>query len=135
MPIIIFIISCTLAFAIGTSWGTFGIIIPIVVSILSGELMIITISACLSGATCGDHCSPISDTTIISSVGSHCDHIVHVSTQLPYALVVAGVSLVSFAFAPFIQNAFVSLGISIALMILTLVGIKRFGRFSEVKTF
>ncbi|MBR4941095.1 MAG: Na+/H+ antiporter NhaC family protein, partial [Clostridia bacterium] len=97
LPVIIFIIACGMSFATGTSWGTFGILLPIVTSIFpSGELMMISVSACLAGAVCGDHCSPISDTTIMASTGAQCDHLTHVSTQLPYALTVAAVSAVAY---------------------------------------
>ena len=98
LPAIIFLVACGLSFATGTSWGTFGILIPIVTSIFNAnsELYIIGMSACLAGAVCGDHCSPISDTTIMSSAGAQCDHVSHVSTQLPYALTVAGISFVGY---------------------------------------
>ncbi|MDE7053347.1 MAG: Na+/H+ antiporter NhaC family protein, partial [Oscillospiraceae bacterium] len=107
----IFLVACVLAFASGTSWGTFGILIPIVVSVFDPEspLLIIGISACLAGAVCGDHCSPISDTTIMASAGARCDHLTHVSTQLPYAITVAAVSLGCFILAGFIQNAVICL--------------------------
>ncbi len=126
LPAIIFLVACGLAFATGTSWGTFGILIPIVTAIFPADstLMIIGISACLAGAVCGDHCSPISDTTIMSSAGAQCDHINHVSTQLPYAIVVAAVSFVSFIIAAFVQNAIISLAIAIALMVATLFVLK-----------
>ena len=126
LPAIIFLVACGLAFATGTSWGTFGILIPIVTAIFPADstLMIIGISACLAGAVCGDHCSPISDTTIMSSAGAQCDHINHVSTQLPYALTVAAVSFVSFVIAAFVQNAIISLVIAVALMVATLFAIK-----------
>ena len=99
LPAIIFLVGCVLAFATGTSWGTFGILIPIVVSMFAGvdeTMMIMSISACMAGAVCGDHCSPISDTTIMSSAGAQCDHISHVSTQLPYAITVAAVSFIGY---------------------------------------
>ena len=98
LPAIIFVVACCIAFATGTSWGTFGILIPIVLNIfpVGSELGIVGMSACLAGAVCGDHCSPISDTTIMASAGAQCDHINHVSTQLPYALTVAAVSFVSY---------------------------------------
>lgn len=107
LPAIIFLVACFLAFATGTSWGTFGILIPIVVHVFEntpGDLMIISISACMAGAVCGDHCSPISDTTIMASAGAQCDHVNHVSTQLPYAIVAAIVSFVTYIFAGFIQS-------------------------------
>ena len=126
LPAIIFLVACALSFSTGTSWGTFGILIPIVISIFApgSDLMIIGMSACLAGAVCGDHCSPISDTTIMSSAGAECNHINHVSTQLPYALTVAGVSFVSYIIAGFIQNVWIVLPISIVLMIGTLFVIK-----------
>ncbi len=125
LPAIIFLVACFIAFSTGTSWGTFGILIPIITAIFpaSSELYIIGISACLAGAVCGDHCSPISDTTIMASAGANSDHIVHVSTQLPYALTVAGVSFVSFILAGFIQNILICLPISIALMLVTVIAI------------
>ena len=125
LPAIIFLVACLLAFATGTSWGTFGILIPIVLSIFpTGELQVIGISACLAGAVCGDHCSPISDTTIMSSAGAQCNHINHVSTQLPYAITVAAVSFVSFIIAGFVQSWYICLPVGIALMIGTLLVIK-----------
>ena len=127
LPAIIFLIAVGLSFATGTSWGTFGILIPIVLSVFSGSsgnITIIAVSACMAGAVCGDHCSPISDTTIMASAGAQCNHINHVSTQLPYALTVAGVSFVSYILAGFIQNAWIVLPISIVLMIATLSVVK-----------
>ncbi len=128
LPVIIFLVACLLSFATGTSWGTFGILIPIVtylfVNTPDSPLMVIGISACLAGAVCGDHCSPISDTTIMSSAGAQCNHINHVSTQLPYALTVAAVSAVGFLLAGFVQNALICLGISIVLMIGVMVVLK-----------
>ena len=117
LPAIVFVIAIGLAFATGTSWGTFGVLLPIVCSVFpSGELMIIAVSACLAGAVCGDHCSPISDTTIMASTGAQCEHINHVNTQLPYALLSAGVSFVGFVLAGIIQNAFIVLPICLVLM-------------------
>jgi len=126
LPAVIFLVACFLAFSTGTSWGTFGILIPIVTSIFTAdqELLYIGMSACLAGAVCGDHCSPISDTTIMSSAGARCDHINHVSTQMPYAITVAAVSFVAYVIAGFVQNAWIALPIAIAMMILTLFGIK-----------
>ena len=130
LPAVIFLVAVALAFATGTSWGTFGILIPIVTAIfppvdgVMSELLVIGISACLAGAVCGDHCSPISDTTIMASAGAQCNHVNHVSTQLPYALTVAAVSFVCFIIAGFIQNWLVVLPIGIALMIGTLLCIK-----------
>ncbi|MBS4982272.1 MAG: Na+/H+ antiporter NhaC family protein [Lachnospiraceae bacterium] len=127
LPAIIFLVGCLLAFATGTSWGTFGILIPIVVAIF-GEtnetLMIISISACMAGAVCGDHCSPISDTTIMAAAGAQCDHVSHVSTQLPYAITVALISFVTYIIAGFVQSAWIALPIGIVLMIGTLIVIK-----------
>jgi len=119
LPAIIFLVACGLAFATGTSWGTFGILIPIVTAIFPADstILIIGISACLAGAVCGDHCSPISDTTIMSSAGAQCDHLNHVSTQLPYAITVAVVSFVNFILASYIQNAWISLPIAIVMMV------------------
>ena len=126
LPAIIFVIAVGLSFATGTSWGTFGILIPIVLSVFgAGEpITIVAISACMAGAVCGDHCSPISDTTIMASAGAQCDHINHVSTQLPYALTVAGVSTVSYIIAGFISNWMIVLPIALVLMIGTLFVIK-----------
>ena len=111
LPAVIFLVACLLAFASGTSWGTFGILIPIVVAVFepSSTLLTIGISACLAGAVCGDHCSPISDTTIMASAGAQCDHVTHVSTQLPYAITVAAVSFVTFIVAGFVQSAVICL--------------------------
>ena len=118
-PAIIFLVACVLAFATGTSWGTFGILIPIVIVMFpeGNPLYIVGISACLAGAVCGDHCSPISDTTIMSSAGAECEHVNHVSTQLPYAIYVAAVSFVCFIIAGFIPYWYVMLPVSIAIMI------------------
>lgn len=126
LPAIIFLIGVGLSFATGTSWGTFGILIPIVLSVFGqGEpITIVAISACMAGAVCGDHCSPISDTTIMASAGAQCDHINHVSTQLPYAMTVAGVSAVSYIIAGFIPNWLIVLPIALVLMIGTLFVIK-----------
>ena len=127
LPAIIFLVGCFLAFATGTSWGTFGILIPIVVDAFSAtnpQLMIIAISACMAGAVCGDHCSPISDTTIMASAGAQCEHVNHVSTQLPYAITAAAVSCVSYIVAGFVRNVVISLIVAIALMLATLSVIK-----------
>lgn len=138
LPCILFVVALGLAFATGTSWGTFGILIPIVTGIFSSELagvseageipkmVIICISACLAGAVCGDHCSPISDTTIMASTGAQCDHVNHVSTQLPYALTVAAVCVVGYIFSGFVQNVFAVLGLSIVLMLAVLLFIRSF---------
>ena len=128
LPAIIFLIGCVLAFASGTSWGTFGILIPIVVTVFQGtdpQMMIISISACMAGAVCGDHCSPISDTTIMASAGSGCNHVDHVATQLPYALTAAGVSFVTYIIAGFTKSALVSLPCGIVLLLLVLFFIRR----------
>ena len=126
LPAIVFLIGCLLAFATGTSWGTFGMLIPIVQNVFSMDnpLAIVCISACMAGAVCGDHCSPISDTTIMASAGAQCDHVNHVSTQLPYAITAAAVSFVSYIIAGFIPNAFIALPIAIVLMLATLAVIK-----------
>ena len=128
LPAIIFLVGCGLAFATGTSWGTFGILIPIVVAVFQNtdpQLMIISISACMAGAVCGDHCSPISDTTIMASAGAQCEHVTHVTTQLPYVITVAAVSFVTYLIAGFVRNVFIMLVIGFALMIATLYVIKQ----------
>ena len=127
LPAIIFLVACLLAFATGTSWGTFGILIPIVTAIFdpTSELLIIGIAACLAGAVCGDHCSPISDTTIMSSAGAMSNHINHVSTQLPYAVTVAALSFVGYLLAAFIQSAPILLAIEIVLTLVVLFAIKK----------
>ena len=126
LPAIIFLVAVFLSFSTGTSWGTFGILIPIVLPIFNGnpEMQIIGMSACLAGAVCGDHCSPISDTTIMSSAGAQCNHINHVSTQLPYALTVAAVSFVGYIIAGFVHSWYICLPISIAMMIAVMFIIK-----------
>ncbi|WP_300683856.1 Na+/H+ antiporter NhaC family protein [Acutalibacter sp. 1XD8-36] len=126
LPAVVFLIGCFLAFATGTSWGTFGILIPITLSVfpLTDPLGVVCVSACMAGAVCGDHCSPISDTTIMASAGAQCDHVAHVSTQLPYAVVAAAVSFVSYIIAGFVPNALIVLPIAIVLMIGTLFVIK-----------
>ena len=127
LPAIIFAISIFLAFATGTSWGTFAILIPIVLAAVPvSSMTIIAVSACLAGAVCGDHCSPISDTTIMSSAGAQCNHVVHVGTQLPYALTVAVVSFVSYVAAPFIGNVWLSLGLAVLLLLATLFTMRAF---------
>lgn len=134
LPAIIFLVGCFLAFATGTSWGTFGILIPIVVAVFQGTnetMMIISISACMAGAVCGDHCSPISDTTIMASAGAQCNHVNHVSTQLPYAITVAAVSCITYVIAGVIQNAVICLVIGIALQILVLLAIRNHTRNKE----
>ena len=129
LPAIIFLVACGLAFATGTSWGTFGILIPIVNSIFvhpgQEELLIIGMSACLAGAVCGDHCSPISDTTIMSSAGGQCNHLNHVSTQLPYAITVAAISFIMYIIAGLVQNWVICLLIGIALTVTTLFVLKK----------
>ena len=127
LPAVVFLIAVGLSFATGTSWGTFGILIPIVLSVFgaeSGAITVIAISACMAGSVCGDHCSPISDTTIMASAGAQCNHIAHVSTQLPYALVVAGVSFIGYVLCGFVQNAWVVLPICLVLLFGVLLGIR-----------
>ncbi len=125
LPALVFLIGCFLAFATGTSWGTFGVLLPIVCTVFpEGELMVISVSACLAGAVCGDHCSPISDTTIMASAGAECEHMDHVSTQLPYAMTVAGVSFVGYLLAGFIQNVWIVLPLSAAMTALVLLAIR-----------
>ena len=119
LPAIVFAIACGLSFATGTSWGTFGILIPITLGVfpLTDPLGVVCVSACMAGAVCGDHCSPISDTTIMASAGAQCDHVTHVSTQLPYAMTVAAVSFLAYLFAGFVPNAAIALPVALALMI------------------
>lgn len=127
LPAIIFAIAAFLSFATGTSWGTFGILIPIVVNVFSGSdhtMMVISISACMAGSVCGDHCSPISDTTIMASAGAKCVHVEHVSSQLPYAVIVALISFISYVIAGFVKNAVICLAIGIALTVFTLMLVK-----------
>ncbi|MCI8922355.1 MAG: Na+/H+ antiporter NhaC family protein [Acutalibacter sp.] len=126
LPAVVFLIGCFLAFATGTSWGAFGILIPITLSVfpLTDPLGVVCVSACMAGAVCGDHCSPISDTTIMASAGAQCDHVDHVSTQLPYAITAAAVSFVSYLFAGFVPNALIALPVSILLMVGTLFAMK-----------
>ena len=143
LPVILFVVAIGLAFATGTSWGTFGILIPIVTSVFDAELAnvsqtgeipsmaIICISACLACAVCGDHCSPISDTTIMASTGAQCDHVNHVSTQLPYALTVAAVCVVGYLLSGFVHNVFIVLGFSAALMLAVLFAIRFFVKRKE----
>lgn len=145
LPVILFVVAIGLAFATGTSWGTFGILIPIVTSVFEADLanvsqtgeipsmVIICISACLAGAVCGDHCSPISDTTIMASTGAQCDHVNHVSTQLPYALTVAAVCVVGYLLSGFVHNVFIVLGFSVALMLAVLFAIRFFVKRKEGK--
>ena len=126
LPAIVFLIAVGLSFATGTSWGTFGILIPITLKAFpltdgsNNTLAIICVSACMAGAVCGDHCSPISDTTIMSSAGTQCNHIAHVSTQLPYALTAATVSAITYLVAGLTKNVFISLFAGLGLMVLTL---------------
>ena len=123
IPALIFIIGAFISFSTGTSWGTFGILIPIVVSIFANydrNLMIISISACLAGSVFGDHCSPISDTTIMSSAGAGCEHILHVNTQLPYAITVASVSFVTYIIAGFVKNPIIPLICGLIILFITL---------------
>ncbi len=127
LPAIIFLVALGLAFATGTSWGTFGILIPIVLPIFTADSTLLTvgISACLAGAVCGDHISPISDTTIMASAGANVDHIQHVSTQMPYALTVAVISFVCFVLAGFVQNWMICLGVGIVLTVGTLIVLRK----------
>ena len=137
LPAIIFLVGCGLAFATGTSWGTFGILIPIVVAVFeksSPEMMIISMSACMAGAVCGDHCSPISDTTIMASAGAQCDHVTHVSTQLPYAILAAAVSFVTYIVAGFVKTAWIALPVGIVLMLVVLFVIKMMNPMPVEKT-
>lgn len=126
LPAVIFVVACILAFASGTSWGTFGILIPIVTAVFPADskLLIIGISACCAGAVCGDHCSPISDTTIMASAGANCNHIDHVSTQIPYAVTVAAICFVNYILAAFIRNVVISLAIGVVMVIGTLLVIR-----------
>ncbi|NLO82518.1 MAG: Na+/H+ antiporter NhaC family protein [Clostridiales bacterium] len=126
LPALVFAVAVGMSFSTGTSWGTFGILLPIVTAIegLGGELLIITVSACLAGSICGDHCSPISDTTIMSSTGAMCNHINHVQTQLPYALTVAAVSFVGYIIAGFVHSAWIILPVSLVMMLAVLYLIK-----------
>lgn len=126
LPAVIFLVACVLAFASGTSWGTFGILIPVVTAVFPTDspLLIIGISACCAGAVCGDHCSPISDTTIMASAGAQCNHLTHVSTQLPYAVTVAAVSFVGFIVAGFVQNVYVTLAVSTVLLLAVLFALR-----------
>ena len=127
LPAVIFLVAVALSFATGTSWGTFGILIPIVTNIFpeTSPLLFVGVSACLAGAVCGDHCSPISDTTIMSSAGAQCNHVDHVATQLPYALTVAALSFVCFIIAGFLPNAWVVLPIGAVLTVATLFVLKK----------
>ena len=134
LPAIIFLVAVGLSFSTGTSWGTFGILIPIVINVFgfeNGNMTIIAISACMAGAVCGDHCSPISDTTIMSSAGAQSNHLNHVTTQLPYALTVAAVSFVCYAIAGFVRSAVIMIPVSVALMLLTLFIIKALSKKAE----
>jgi Na+/H+ antiporter NhaC len=130
LPAIIFVVALFLAFSTGTSWGTFAILIPIVCHVFEDpsyyQMLVISISACLAGAVCGDHCSPISDTTIMASAGAHSDHVNHVSTQLPYALTAASVSFVGYLLAGFLgfrfqsNVALIAAPVTLALMVVTI---------------
>jgi Na+/H+ antiporter NhaC len=127
LPFLVFVIAALMSFSMGTSWGTFGILIPITLSVfpLTDPLGVVCVSACMAGAVCGDHCSPISDTTIMASAGAQCDHVAHVSTQLPYALTVAGVSFVAYIVAGLVPNALIALPVAIALMIAALLVMRK----------
>ena len=131
LPMVIFLVAAFLAFATGTSWGTFSILIPIVIGVFpSGQMMVISIASCLAGAVCGDHCSPISDTTIMASAGGHCEHVNHVSTQLPYAILVAVICLVGYFIIGILQAAgaaglsWIALPVCIVLMVCVLLVIR-----------
>ena len=131
LPAIIFVVACVIAFSTGTSWGTFGILIPIVLAVFPAGTVLGTIgmSACLAGAVCGDHCSPISDTTIMASAGAQCNHVEHVQTQLPYAITVAAVSFVSFILAGVLASvadwaAYLAIPVSIVLLVGTVIVIR-----------
>lgn len=131
LPMIIFLVAAFLAFATGTSWGTFSILIPIVIGVFpSGQMMVVSIASCLAGAVCGDHCSPISDTTIMASAGGHCEHVNHVATQLPYVMVVGGVCLVGYFMIGVLQAvgmaslSFLALPVCILLLVGILFGIR-----------
>lgn len=136
LPMIIFLVASFLAFATGTSWGTFSILIPIVLGVFpSGQMMVISIASCLAGAVCGDHCSPISDTTIMASAGGHCEHVNHVETQLPYALTVAAVCLFGYMIIGILQAiglaaiSWIAVPVSIGVLILVLLIVRsRTGR-------
>ena len=137
LPAIIFLVGCFLAFATGTSWGTFGILIPIVVHAFEGKnetMMIIAISACMAGAVCGDHCSPISDTTIMASAGAQCNHINHVNTQLPYAAGCAVISFITYIIAGFVQSAWIALPAGI-IMMLAFVTFMKFSQKKQTAAF
>ncbi|MDE7357947.1 MAG: Na+/H+ antiporter NhaC family protein [Lachnospiraceae bacterium] len=127
LPAIIFVVGCFLAFATGTSWGTFGILIPIVVAVFQNgdpQMMIMSISACMAGAVCGDHCSPISDTTIMASAGAQCEHVNHVTTQLPYAVTAAVVSFITYIVAGFVKSAWIALPVGMVLMLAVLFALR-----------
>jgi len=128
LPAIIFLIACGLAFATGTSWGTFGILIPICIAAFpdAGDpIRIISISACMAGAVCGDHCSPISDTTIMASAGAQCNHVNHVATQLPYAISVAIISFITYIFAGLVKNAFASIIFGFIILVAFLIFMRK----------
>jgi len=135
LPAIVFLIAVVISFSTGTSWGTFGILIPITLAAfpLTTSFGVVCMSAAMAGAVCGDHCSPISDTTIMASAGAQCDHVTHVSTQLPYAVTVAAVSLVCYLIAGFVPNVVIMLPVSIVLMVETLLVIKLAVKGKKVK--
>ena len=130
LPAMVFLIGCGLSFATGTSWGTFGILIPITLNVfpLSDPVGVVCVSACMAGAVCGDHCSPISDTTIMASAGAQCDHVAHVSTQLPYAIVAAAVSFAGYILAGFVPNALIVLPAAFALLVAVLLTLRFLSR-------
>ena len=143
LPAIIFVVAMFLSFSTGTSWGTFAILIPVVCNVFGAgdtyEMLVISIAACLSGAVCGDHCSPISDTTIMASAGAHSDHVNHVSTQLPYALTAAAVSITGYVIAGGIAYfsgssvALIALPITMVLMVVVMFCIRAYYRRQSVQ--
>ena len=128
LPAVIFIVACFIGFATGTSWGTIGIMVPLVCAVFDWDtqmtLLSVGLAASCAGGVCGDHLSPISDTTIMASAGAHCFHLNHVATQIPYGITVAAVSFVSFIIAGIVQSAVVCMIIAIILMVATLLVIK-----------
>ena len=128
LPAVIFLVACVLAFATGTSWGTFAILVPIAVAVFGeGDMMVLSVAATLAGAVCGDHISPISDTTIMSSTGANCNHIDHVSTQIPYAMFVALFCVIGYVVAGLTKNGWLGLAVSMVLMLasLTVIMLKK----------
>ena len=129
LPAVVFVVAAVLAFATGTSWGTFGVLIPVVLAAVPGShLATISISACMAGAVCGDHASPISDTTVMASAGAQCLHMAHVRTQLPYVAIVAFVSFLGYIVAPFTESATAALSAAVAMMAAALLVLRAFLR-------